>query len=295
MKEHIAIGSANVVVVGLARNCAGVIQDEIRTIAGALTPFSSVKFLVIESDSEDATCQRLEAMQAELDIQTVSLGTLRKEHPSRTDRIAICRNEYVKCLQQDKQYSDIDYVIVADLDGVNRKLTPQAVESCWFDGADWDACFANQSAPYYDIWALRHPDWSPDDCFQHEGHLIDQGMDAYRAKKIAIFNRMKTIPPEASPIRVQSAFGGFGIYKKHLFDQAHYIGLDEQGAEFCEHVSIHSQMAKSAKLYVVPSLINCGYTEHSKIMKGWRRSALYVASRVISMNRLRKIKRALAR
>ena len=295
MKEHIAVERANVLVVGLARDCADVIQDEIRTLHKALTGFNSVAFLVIESDSEDETLVKLEAMQSEMNLQARSLGTLRASYPSRTQRIAICRNEYLKCLRQQDAYRDIDYVIVADLDGVNRQLTPEAVQSCWFEGADWDACFANQSAPYYDIWALRHPVWSPDDCFEKETVLRAQGAGDYVARKTAIFDRMITIDPKQRPIRVQSAFGGLGIYKKHLFEAADYVGLDAQGDEVCEHVSVHLEMEKTAKLYVMPSLINGGYNDHSLQMKLGYRILFYLATRFISIDRLRRLRRAVSR
>ena len=50
------------------------------------------------------------------------------------------------------------------MDSINTLLAREAIETCWTHD-DWAVCAANQKAPYYDVFALRHQDWSPNDCW----------------------------------------------------------------------------------------------------------------------------------
>lgn len=259
---------SKVLIVGLVRNCAEVIEREVQIINSAFSEAATVNFLVIESDSDDGTLTELEMLSENENFNFVSLGNLRKQSPKRTERIALCRNRYIEELRANKQFSDVDYVVVADLDGVNSQLNETAVKSCWQLTEDWDVCFANQSKAYYDIWALRHKMWSPNDCWQAYKFLLSHGKSKFSALHAAVYSRMITIKCDADAIEVDSAFGGLGIYKKSALLSSKYIGLDENGEEFCEHVSLHKTMReKGLRLYIVPSLINCGWNKHSNNLR----------------------------
>lgn len=259
------ISNAKILIVGLVRNCESQIEKEFNIINMAFSDAQSLSWLVIESDSEDATVEVLKKLKSKNDFNFISLGKLSLGHPKRTDRIAKCRNRYLEEVRFNKKYHDIDYVVVADLDGVNSELTATAVKSCWDRGTTWDACFANQSTAYYDIFALRHKIWCPNDCLETQNFLIKHGISKFKARQSAIFSRMIKIKASEKPIEVESAFGGLGIYTKSALIDAEYNGLTLSGEEICEHVNLHAQMRKNgAKLYIMPSLINCGWTNHSK-------------------------------
>ncbi len=49
-----------------------------------------------------------------------------------TVRIASARNTIRNCVV--KHFSEFDYVVMADLEGLNRNITRKAVESCWTIG-----------------------------------------------------------------------------------------------------------------------------------------------------------------
>lgn len=208
-----------------------------------------------------------------MDLRFLSLGKLRDEYPCRALRLAVCRNEYVKVIKSDPAYAGIDFVVVVDLDEINNTLGRQAVESCWDSVVDWDACFANSAGPYYDIWALRHRDWMPFDCWKRY-HVLKKYIGEDRAFEACVQSAEITIDPQASPIEVESAFGGVGIYKSHLFKSSSYpverencgyvIGRDEAfkvlgdcGRCACEHVGFHEQMKdQGARLFILPNLVN---------------------------------------
>lgn len=255
-------------IVGLARNCEKIIYDEVNRINDCFKDSISTKWLIIESDSTDNTIHTLEKLSFELRLKYISLGNLRYIYPKRTERIAVCRNHYLKEINHTNDYKDIDYVVVVDLDGVNLLLTASSLKSCWKLTVDWDACFANQLAPYYDVWALRHKVWSPNDCWKQRQFLMDSGINKFDANLAAVWSRMIEIDNKAPPIEVESAFGGLGIYKKNIFGKSTYNGIDNNGHEVCEHVSFNQELRNGGSdLYIVPSLINCAWNEHNSDLK----------------------------
>lgn len=275
---------SNVVVAGIARNCADVIASQICVLSKAFGSAKSLKFLIVESDSIDNTAEIITSVKSHFDIELLSLGELRYDMPSRTERIAYCRNRYLQSLFTNKVYEDTDLVVIADLDGVNTELTHDAVTSCWAAHTDWDACFANQSAPYYDVWALRHKEWSPNDCWEVFEFLLSRGVSRRTALQNAVYSRMLRLPKNLEPIRVESAFGGLGIYKKNVLAGAAYSGKTEKDDDTCEHVPLHASLIdKGFKLYVMPSLINCGWNEHNYPLSfsGRIRSALRAVARSV--------------
>ena len=251
-------------VVGLVRNCEKTISDDIHRINNALINAKSVIWLIVESDSRDDTIHKLKTLQSALpNFHFASLGTLADTIPKRTDRISYCRNYYAEQLRNNPSFSNVDYVVVADLDGLNSKLTKEAFESSWLRD-DWDMCAANQAGPYYDIWALRHKEWSPNDCWAQYRFLNAFQCDPNRNLWASVYSKMITIPKNIACIEVDSAFGGFAIYKKRMFDECKYVGITETGEEFCEHVHFHRILKeKGAKLFINPQLINAELTEHT--------------------------------
>ncbi len=248
----------SIVVCGTVRNCGATITQEIEQLAKALVNFEQVQYLVIESDSRDNSLQELEALKQRYpSFEYKALGNLSTSIPKRTARIAHCRNQYLIAIEQEARYQQADYVLISDLDGMNTLLTKEAIASCW-ELEEWHACTANQAGLYYDLWAFRHPLLCPNDCWKVYHYLVDElGVNALEAKNKAIYGQMFTLPPTAAPIEVESSFGGLGIYKKAALKGHRYIGLDEKGEEFCEHVALHAQMrAAGARLWINPKLIN---------------------------------------
>jgi hypothetical protein len=286
---------SNILIVGVARNCAGSIKNDIVRIHHAFSSAVDIKWLIVESDSDDDTPEQLHMLKSRFDLEIIVCGRLRDKYPNRTERIAICRNRYVKEIQGNKNYNSVDYIVVADLDGVNSRLRQQSVNSCWNYKLEWDACFANQAAPYYDIWALRHKFWNPNDCYEQERQLLTIGYDGYSSRNLSIYSKMLTIDKESAPIRVDSAFGGLAIYKKYLFINNYYEGLNSEGGEVCEHVSFNQRVSVSACLAILPNLINGGWNEHSKRSKSLNRLIIYLATRVFTKRDLQRLRGTFSR
>lgn len=259
---------ANILIVGLARDCESVIQLDVERITEAFSVAKSVRWLVIESDSSDRTIETLKILSEKFLLSYISLGRLRDRLNKRTERLAECRNRYLEEIRYNDEYTLMDFVVVADLDGVNCKLRLEAVLSCWEMEDDWDACFANQSRPYYDIWALRHETWSPSDCWRVYEFLVANGSNHFKALDAAVYSKMIQIKKERKPIKVRSAFGGLGIYKRSVFEKAYYSGLSSHGCEVCEHVSFNAALDDEGyALYINPKLINSDWNDHNKNLR----------------------------
>lgn len=258
---------SRILVTGIVRDCASCIESEVERLAAALAAFRGVGWLLIESDSGDDTPARLRALERRLEnFRFISLGRLGDSIPMRSQRLATCRNTYLHEIRRDPRYADIDFVMVTDLDGTNSKITQSAVASCW-RRQDWDVCTANQSGPYYDVWALRHAEWSPNDCWAQYRFLVRHDMSSERARTVSVHARMIRLDPGAEWIEVQSAFGGLAIYRRRAVESGKYAGLDAEGYELCEHVPFHADLrANGSRIFINPSLINTDYTEHSAAM-----------------------------
>jgi hypothetical protein len=113
---------------------------------------------------------------------------------------------------------------------------------------------ANAMPRYYDVWALRHERWCPDDCWHPIwGRPADETFEA--AKFREVFTRQIEIPPPLSPIAVRSAFGGLAIYRLPAALAARYRGVDEGGRETSEHVAFNTAIGRAGgRLHIFPAL-----------------------------------------
>lgn len=259
---------ARILVVGLVRNAADKVEADVRRLESALMGFASVHWLLVESDSSDATPAVLRGLVDRIpNFRYASLGSLRERLPQRTARIAYCRNHYLRSLESEPIYNDIDTVIVSDFDGTNDRLEAAGLRSCW-RRSDWAVCAANQAGPYYDIWALRHPIWSPNDCETQHAFLIEHGVGPEDALRASVLSRMIVIPHYKPWIEVDSAFGGLAVYRRRFVAGLRYEGLTLDGKEICEHVSFHAAIrSRGGSIYINPELINTAAIDHTNVLR----------------------------
>ena len=283
MKSMVPLEEARVVIVGLARNCESVVASEIRRIDSAFAIFRNRSWIVVESDSNDRTVEEIESITDQIDLRLISKGRLSDRHPLRTDRLALCRNICLEEIESDPRLRGADFVAVADLDGINSSLTEESIRACWNVEVEWDACFANQESPYYDIWALRHEDWSPGDFLRGYEFRLAHGVRQQKAISDTYYGSMITLDPRTPPLEVESAFGGIGIYKKDFIEGCRYVGLDGDGREVCEHVEFHAGLRrKGAKLFIIPNFINGSWNEHSLEISPFRHFVRSLKSTVLA-------------
>jgi hypothetical protein len=279
-------------ITGLVRNCESTIKLDIQLINKSIKKYDMNPYwLVIESDSSDDTLKQLEILKFNNNnFRYISLGNLKNKIKKRTDRLAYCRNVYLEQIKKIELYKNIDYVLIVDLDHLNNRLSDTSVESC-FANNNWDVCSANQDGPYYDIAALRHKEWSPNDCWQKYKFFLSIGISKEDALVSAVHSRMIKIDKNSKWIEVDSAFGGAAIYKRKIFNLPFlsYKGHDNSSNEICEHLSFHSRIRKNGyKIYINPKFINAAYTDHTqhlffhkKLMRLIKNSLHFLSERLL--------------
>ncbi|MBU3635951.1 hypothetical protein ICN35_10825 [Polynucleobacter sp. es-GGE-1] len=256
--ERKPIIQSNILLAGPVRNVASIIEDEALLLRRSLSDFNEVFTLIVESDSTDDTISVLEKIKSsEQNFDFVSFGNLSKTYRKRTERIAKARNEVINQVKNNPRYKHIDFIAMADMDGMNPLLSANKIKQCWTVTEDWDVVTANQVEAYYDVWTLRHPDWSPGDCWAQKDRLQDL-IGEPAAINLAITAKQSPLHPSLGMIQVDSAFGGFGIYKRSAFLAGQYAGLDKNGNEVSDHVPFHHQLReKNYRIYINCALLNC--------------------------------------
>lgn len=233
--------------------------------------FKKVDWFVVESNSTDKSYESLIELKDKVNnFEFVTLDHSKKE-THRIIAMAAARNRCLDEVLTNKNYSNADYVIVLDLNRLNNELTVEGIKSC-FDKTDWDVCTANQLGPYYDIWALRHPDWSPTDCWKSLEFFRKYYLFPEKALFVALHSKMIKIGRDSEWIQTHSSFGGLAIYKKDIFVKSRYSAYNEFGEIICEHVPFHLKLhGLGYKIFINPNMINTRYTNHSTEKKLYKR------------------------
>jgi glycosyltransferase involved in cell wall biosynthesis len=270
-----------VVLVGTISNAADNLRSDLTKVMNAMSGLDLMQIFLVESDSNDKTLSILEELRQEIkNFNFVSLGDLRLEIPDRIYRIRHCRNVYVQEIRNMLKFSEVDFVVVADLDGMNSRISSEAFQSS-FKRDDWGAVLANQKGGYYDVLALRHPTWCPQDVLvdlRNEQSLIDKtGLPwksfvrrtrrrvAYdRARNKAIYSKMIKIKLSEEWIEVNSGFGGLGIYKARVFKSFDYSLLKGDLDFESEHVALSKRIIDDGqKIFINPRMINNNFNTYN--------------------------------
>ena len=243
------IKTKKIVFLGLARNCANSIEKIVPEVSKIGRLFGGFHIFFVENNSTDQTRSVIEKLAVSHPINLIYFDDLDTHFPSRTSRLSFCRNTLLR-LTKDLGF---DYVIPFDADGIFSQIDTEALVNCFRYESCWDGCFPVKS-PYYDAWAFRHEHLISDDYANSNDYFPKMIGDEniYRFTLVPLrnldFSKFKGWLP------VESAFGGFGLYKASSYYQSYYWGT-EDGEEICEHVPFHSQMRKNgAMLYLNPDL-----------------------------------------
>jgi hypothetical protein len=241
---------ANVVFVGLARNCADHLAGNLVRLESLAEAFASWRLHVETNDNDDDTDQVLldfctAHRQATFTSQTLGRQQYTTEFAGRrTEALAEYRTACQRWVRDNAR--DADYVIVIDFDawggwshqGVLAGLgwlqaTPDAygmasVSLLQHYGKDQVLQWLQ-----YDCWALR----------------LNCSWDDYTAG-IGGWKHVWIPPVGSPPVPVASAFGGMAIYDAYVYLKGVYDGRD------CEHVTFHATAAEKTgqRMYLCPSM-----------------------------------------
>jgi glycosyltransferase involved in cell wall biosynthesis len=266
------------VIVGCARNCEAFLPAVLKNVTTIARLYSQTAFIFVENDSTDNTREILQKWLSKRPCSSlICLDGLASQETRRTARLAIARNSYMEAVHS-YHLAQFDHMVVLDFDDANTDVMSKeslAAAISFLDSSSQNAAvFANQ-LPYYDIWALRHDVWCPEDCWVDVANRPAY-LPRHRAVERYFSNRQLNIPANASPIVVRSAFGGLGIYKLDFVRAARYVGLRPDGSEICEHVAFNEVAVRAGgMLYIYPRLLNHAPPEHMhpRLSGLWRLAA----------------------
>ncbi len=259
MAAGVTLTGRRAVFAGVARDCAAHLPAVLENLERFSLLYEEAAFVFVLSDTVDDSRAVLERWMGakERQGQVIDLGVLAATLPQRTMRIAHARNTTLDVIRN-SAWARHDHLVVADLDDVLAQPVDAsgfARAAHWLDADPSRAgVFANALPRYYDVWALRHEQWCPHDCWQPIwGRPAHEAFEA--AKFREVFTRQIAIPPTVAPIAVRSAFGGLGIYRTAFALANRYHGLDAQGREASEHVAFNDAITRAGgQLHIFPAL-----------------------------------------
>ena len=247
--------------IGVVQNGASTLRADVARLSAACANFQDLHWFVVDAGSTDGTPAVLQELAAHHPrFRYVRLGDETKRFAHEEERLAFCRNRCLHELRTHAEYAALDFVAVSELNGTNTHLTRAGLASC-FRYEDWDVCTANCDAPYYDIRSLRHRHWSTADCRARQAFFQKQfGVSDYWAWDMVEGQMMRRLARTAPWIEVDSAFGGFALYRRALLEQGAYGGVEADGTPCSEHVPLHLALRKAgARIWINPQLIASGY------------------------------------
>lgn len=222
----------NVIFAGTCRNVESYIKKILEYVDKCGKKFNSYCLIVYENDSSDKTREILEKNKKS-NYYYIFEDNIKEAR--RTVRLERGRNLIMNKVRELNK----DYLIMLDLDNVNKRGTfVKTIDSC-FHNEDWDVICANQKRRYYDTYALRYKDLTYD-CGEK------RPVDGKKCGEIEIKF------PRNERIDVDSAFGGIAIYKlSSIPNHCKYNGKYDDGDEKCEHVDFNKCIKDSGKKIVI--------------------------------------------
>jgi hypothetical protein len=264
-------------IVGCAQNCAAYLPGVFDNIERLRSRFASSELLILENDSVDQTGAFIRSYgQARHGVHALAFAGLNQAIPVKTVRLAHLRNASMAWLEQQGAWCADSLVLILDLDQVNQ--APWDLDAFdqvlqWFMRKPKAAAvFANQQGPYYDLWALRHPERCPDDVWEavRDLKLSDPELTDQQLLERVYLPRQFELASDQPPFKVESAFGGLGFYKTSWLARAPFpycgertrllhrpAGVQLLRWQVAEHVSFHAGLrALGARLWIHPALLN---------------------------------------
>ena len=272
----------NVIFAGCAKNCEKYLPDVFNNIQSYGSLFKKTFKIIVENGSSDNTKKILKKYENDESIIHFRDDLNLIEH--RTTRLALARNLIIKEIKNNQKLNNFDLLIIIDFDDrsifkIDQNNLIKAIKFL-FSKNNIAGVFANQPGLYFDMWALTDQNDFESDYFGDALKFAAAKMQSRDkiSKEILLdlkknyFDKKKiSFPINSSPVKVVSAFGGFGIYKiKKIRENKNiYEGEQEISIKFkdgvnkkifyqrCEHKSFHQGFFDiNSDLFILPYLIN---------------------------------------
>jgi len=277
-----------VVFAGCARNCSSFLPKVLDNIEFYSSFFSDSYMIIVENGSTDKTKEILKNNKNNKNFFLFEDDL--NELPYRGQRLEKARNLIIETIKKNTNLISCDLFIMLDLDdiGTYRIEKKNILDSVkfLFSREKIAAVFANQLGTYYDMWTLRDQKYCKNDFWVEVLQFLMKNKNANEkisksnfeeAKKNIIDKKTYSFEKNHPPIQVDSAFGGFGIYKmkyvlknKRKYSGTQIVNLRSKDEiklkvkyKKCEHVNFNQGLTEqNLELYILPNLINRDYEKN---------------------------------
>ena len=265
-----------IIICGALQNCEKSLPKVFQNLENISSLAEDVGYIFVENDSMDNTKFLLKNFgRNKHNFNLINLDGL-NAIPVRTIKLENIHNIYLETIRHNNVLKDFDYLVIIDMDKsgeylINIQEISNAIEFL-SSSPTRAAVFANQIGTYYDMWALRHPLKCPSDVWEEVlDCVIKYKYSDAHAFAETFEKKLFSIERSEDPIKVDSAFGGLGIYKmKFVLENPNpYLGYkiktlyQEDGTlryakwQICEHVHFHAGIKSlGGEMFIYPSLIN---------------------------------------
>lgn len=258
---------------GLARNCEKTVGLELAHLLELQRTSKDfdISILVAENDSRDETrltiVDQLSPTSGSRLNHCEFFDEIDAEYPLRVHRLAFLR-ETLKNIARGHDSRQLiegpqSIYIAIDLDGdFARSISLEGLERAirYLEEQRIDACFPVSHPVYYDVYALRVEDLVEfDSILEVERRVTPMGRLLAEYWFVCRTQRLLRPSRVVQPLEVESAFGGYGIYRMDAVARASYLA----GARVrCEHVTLNRQVGQKR---IYPGLQVLAPTEHIRL------------------------------
>ncbi len=229
--------------IGMSKNC----YPSLKTNLDYLIKFKEdtgldVKICIVDSDSVDGTkdyCRELEDKN-KID-KFIEVDNLEDKYRSRIKRLAISRNQGLAFIREEIDQESLYVPMDMDLNLFSFTNFDNLISTFKFlIESDSDCLFPYSVPYYYDIFALRKKGWVKNNNILKSKKIKSKLIFfSFFINYFLIFRKQKHIKKfKQEQIKVESAFGGIGIYKvsKELLKNSEYLTNKDNEDMFSEHL-----------------------------------------------------------
>lgn len=244
--------SKKIAFLACVRNCKETIDQSLALMSEIGNQFHSYNINIFENDSIDGSDDHLKLLSSRNELNLIQYKNLDEIYPLRTQRLSFGRNLLLNSIRG----TNVDYFAVVDMDGVaSKNFNIRSFLSNFESEECWDAVFPINDNQYYDIWAFRHKTlWDFD--YEEKMNAVPTQFSNKKLIDFYLTSIMQLgINDLKNWLRVESAFGGMGIYKYDRFKEFRY-SASLNGRHICEHVPFHTHASSFGRqLYINPNFI----------------------------------------
>jgi len=236
------LNNLNIYFVGLSKNCLLTLRKNIDFINLLIEEGVGVeKIIIVDSDSNDGTKEYCKSLKND-NILFIEEDNVKNNFNNRIEILSHCRNIG---LQNIEKTNDVLYIPI-DLDiDLFSLIKPKSfidLVKNFQNNKDIDALFPYSEPYYYDIFALRKQGWVDNNAVL-QAHKLKQKfkIGSFFFNYFFVFKKQINKNKFSEDlIRVESAFGGIGLYKINKNKNYLYETKDIDTEFYSEHLSFNN-------------------------------------------------------